>query len=277
MLYADLHIHSTFSDGELTPSEILNTAMLKGIKCISITDHDTIMSQYQLEPYFCESNPIIIPGLEISTEYCDCEIHFLAYFIDIYNQPLVETLSRIREARVGRFKDIIKELYKLDIHILPDDIDKQEDVSIGRPHIARLLVQKGYACSIKEAFHQFLAKGKPAYVERYKINYKEALKLIAEAGGVAVLAHPAEVYKGLSTEKLIKEFKVYGLRGVEVFHPSHSNMEISKFYNLAKKYDLVITGGSDFHSSIDNGTVSIGLTGLNETLTDKLLRRNRNK
>jgi 3',5'-nucleoside bisphosphate phosphatase len=277
MQFADLHIHSTFSDGSLTPSEILNIAIKNQICCISITDHDTILSQYEIGPNINSIRPRVIPGLEISTEYNGYEVHILAYFIDIYNTLLLEMLNRIRDARIERTKYIIEELQKLDINISQDEIELDKFVSIGRPHIAKVLVKKGISSGIKEAFRQYLAKGKPAYVDRYKVNYKESLKIIREAGGISVLAHPGEIYEGLSTERLIKEFKVYGLGGIEVFHPSHSNDEVSKFYNLAKKYGLSITGGSDFHGVLENSEPSIGLVGLNEALTNKFLRSNPKK
>lgn len=272
MQFADLHIHSTFSDGNLTPCEILNIARRNKVQCISITDHDTILSQYELESCCNEMSPIVVPGIEISTEYNGYEVHFLAYFIDIYNKVLLEMLDRVREARIERIKYIIEELQKLDIHISENEIELDKYVSIGRPHVAKILVKKGVSIGIKEAFRQYLAKGKPAYVERYKINYKEVLRIVRESGGVSVLAHPGEIYRGLSTEKLIKEFKVYGLGGIEVFHPSHSKDEVIKFYNLAKKYGLLITGGSDFHEASDSNENSIGLIGINEELTKKLLR-----
>jgi 3',5'-nucleoside bisphosphate phosphatase len=277
MQFADLHIHSTFSDGNLTPSEILSIARRNQIHYIAITDHDTILSQYELEENFNGIDPTVIPGLEISTEYNGYEVHFLAYFIDIYDKVLIEMLNKIRNARIERVKYIIEELQKLDINISENEIELDKYVSIGRPHIAKILVKRGISTGIKEAFRQYLAKGKPAYVERYKVSYKEALRIIREAGGISVLAHPGEIYKGLTTEKLIKEFKVYGLRGIEVFHPSHSNDEVNKFYNLAKKYGLLITGGSDFHGMTENNGSSIGLIGLNEELTTKLLKSNHKK
>lgn len=272
MQFADLHIHSTFSDGSLTPSEILEIARRKQIHCIAITDHDTVVSQYELESNFHSIYPRVIPGLEISTEYDGYEVHFLAYFIDIYDKVLIEMLDTIRNARIERVKYIIEELRKLDIYISENEIELDKYVSIGRPHVAKVLVKRGISTGIKEAFRQYLAKGKPAYVDRFKVNYKDALKIIREAGGIPVLAHPGEIYKGLTTEKLIKEFKVYGLKGIEVFHPSHSNDEVNKFYNLAKKYGLLITGGSDFHGMEENNGISVGLIGLNEELTNKFLR-----
>lgn len=270
MQYSDLHIHSRYSDGTLWPKEIIGIAMNKGVKCISITDHDTIDSQYVLREL--ESRDIrVIPGVELSTEYKEKEIHILGYFIDINNKELNDALEQVKLSRRDRAIQMIDKLNELGFNVSFDDIST-ETTSIGRPHIAKLLVEKGLSKSIKEAFQHYLIKGKPAYVDRYKIDYKKALKLISNANGVPVLAHPGEIYKGLSPEELIKEFKVYGLKGLEVFHPSHSSREASDYYNLARKYSLAITGGSDCHGVYVREELLIGTVGLDENLTNKLLR-----
>jgi predicted metal-dependent phosphoesterase TrpH len=272
MHFSDLHIHSTFSDGILTPHEIIDISNEKGIRFISITDHDTIESQLYLEQFRKYSNLEIIHGIELSTVYKEYEIHLLGYFIDIHNLKLKETLNLIRQCRLERIKDIVNMLNKLNIHICIDDIEIDKYISIGRPHIAKILVDKGYSTSIKDAFNTYLTKGRPAYVERFKLNYKEAIRLICQCGGIPVLAHPGEVYLGLDIDKLIKEFKVYGLKGLEVFHPSHSVLECNKFYNLAKKYGLAITGGSDYHGYNCKSDIVIGSVGISEDLTNKLLK-----
>ncbi|ERI92932.1 PHP domain protein [Clostridiales bacterium oral taxon 876 str. F0540] len=275
MQFSDLHIHSVYSDGLMWPSEIAETASKSGIKYISITDHDTIDSQYNLIELSNRYNISIIPGIEFSTIYNDIEIHILGYFIDIYNQELQQMLSIIKNSREKRIKDIIDKLNDLDIDISYSDI-LHEGSSLGRPHIAKILVSKGYAGNTKEAFTQYLIKGKPAYVDRYKVHYKDVLKLIRNCNGVSVLAHPGEIYKGIHLEKTIKELKVYGLNGIEVFHPAHSSKQISDYYNLSKKYSLVISGGSDYHGGFSNNfsTISIGSYGLDENLTNKFLKLN---
>jgi predicted metal-dependent phosphoesterase TrpH len=270
MQYSDLHIHSRYSDGTLWPEEIIGIAMDKGVKCISITDHDTIDSQYALRELGSRAIQII-PGVELSTEYKGKEIHILGYFIDLNNKELNDALEQVKLSRRNRAIQMIDKLNDLGINVCFEDIST-ETTSIGRPHIAKLLVEKGLSKSIKEAFQHYLIKGKPAYVDRYKIDYKKALKIISNANGVPVLAHPGEIYKGLSTEELIKEFKVYGLKGLEVFHPSHSSREASDYYNLARKYSLTITGGSDCHGIYVREDLLIGTVGIDENLTNKLLR-----
>ncbi|HCW04539.1 MAG TPA: phosphatase, partial [Clostridium sp.] len=163
-------------------------------------------------------------------------------------------------------------LKSLNIDISATDLDVNKYVSLGRPHIAKILQDKGYVNSIKEAFYLYLAKDRPAYIERYKLNYKETLRLIAQSGGIPVLAHPGEIYKSISMEKFIKELRVYGLKGIEVFHPSHTSDAVNRFYNMAKKYKLVITGGSDYHGGNTRSDIRIGSVGLDYDLTKKLFK-----
>lgn len=273
MLYADLHIHSNYSDGKLSPEEIVQLSIQKGIKCISITDHDNVSAQYIIDSFKEQNSINIIPGLELSSQYNDIEIHILGYFIDIENKNLKQKLEDIRNLRQERARDIIIKLKKLNINVNYEEIyDNDYDRSIGRLHIAKLLVEKGAADSIKEAFMKYLMRGRPAFVERCKINYKDALKLITDAKGIPVLAHPGEIYRDMIIETIIKDLKVYGLKGIEVFHPSHSIKSINNYYNLSKKYSLHITGGSDCHGYMINGDYSLGNVGLNETLTYKFLK-----
>lgn len=271
MQFSDLHIHSRYSDGLLWPEQIVDEAIKKGLSCISITDHDTVDSQYITRINRDENNITIVPGIELSTEYKENEIHILGYFLDIDNLDLVSVLNNIKESRVERAKTIISKLNNLNIDINFDEV-YSEGVTIGRPHIAKLLVSKGISSTPKEAFMQYLIKDRPAYVARYKINYKEALRLIKSCNGISVLAHPGEIYKGIPIEHIIKEFRVYGLNGIEVFHPSHSLKQVNDYYNLAKKYSLVISGGSDCHGIVCNNNLLIGSSGLDSNLTNKFLK-----
>ena len=208
MKFSDLHIHSNISDGMLSPEEIVIVAMKKGIKCISVTDHDTVDSQKILSKLDNDKNLIIVPGIEISTEYKDIEIHILGYFIDINNESLKVNLEILQESRKERAFNILKKLETININISAEDINIAKS-SIGRPHIANVLVEKGFATNVRNAFQQYLIKGKPAYVGRYKINYREALNLIKESGGISVLAHPGNINNNIKIETIIKEFKMY--------------------------------------------------------------------
>lgn len=268
MKYADLHIHSSYSDGNLSPEDIVESAREKGIKCIAITDHDTIDSQYITKEKI--DDMIVIPGIEFSTEYEDYEIHILGYFIDINNKRLIDTVDRLKMKRRARGEKIIEKLQMQDIAITLDDVDLKKSTTISRSHIANAIVSKGYENNYKEAFANHLVKGKPAWVKGDKLHYREVLDIINEAGGVAVLAHPGKIYRSMEIERIVKKFKGYGLKGLEVYHPSHNSSQINAFYNLCKKYKMCITGGSDFHG-IETKDVFLGSQGVNELLLNKLL------
>lgn len=273
MNYADLHIHSTFSDGTLSPEEIIAVAKETGVKCIAITDHDCLESQYIINK--SDDDLKIVSGIEISSEIDGLEIHILGYFIDHKNKELVEVVNKLAKERECRIYKIIEKLKDNDILIDINDLDIEFSKSISRSHVANAMVKKGYFDSYKAAFISYLVKGKPAYVKGYKIHYKEAIKAINDAGGMAILAHPGQIHKGLAVEAFIKELKYCGLRGIEVYHPSHSRDEINKFYNLAKKYKLLISGGSDYHGKGCYNENYIGSYGLKEDVFNKLFRSNK--
>ena len=268
MKYADLHIHSSYSDGYFTPEEIIHLAKEQGIKYISITDHDTIASQYIINTEY--DGVHIIPGIEFSTEYKDMELHILGYFIDIHNEKLNRTVNRLRESRVERTRKILERLRDSDIYIDIDEIAMDGDLSIGRGNIANAMVSKGFAENFKEAFTNYLMQGKPAYVKGEKLSFKTILEVITESGGLAVLAHPGKIYRSLEIENIVRELKCYGLKGLEVYHPSHNKAQINAFYNLSKKYKLLITGGSDFHGANDTEPI-LANQGINELLLDKII------
>lgn len=268
MKYADLHIHSNYSDGKLTPEEIVNEARSLGVKSISITDHDSISSQYNVKKKYDDIN--IISGIELSTEYDNLELHILGYFIDIKNEKLIHTVNKLNKSRIERVEEILSKLRKNNIYLTMDDLDVNVNSTIGRSHVANAMVNKGYFDNYKEAFISFLIKGRPAYVKGCKLNYKESIKLINDAGGIAVLAHPGQMYKGMIMESLIKDLKFYGLKGLEVYHPSHSREQINNFYNLSKKHKLFITGGSDYHGKGCHNENLIGSYGIDENLLSKL-------
>lgn len=268
MKYADLHIHSSYSDGYLSPEEIVNLAKKKGIKCISITDHDTIVSQYICKEQYDGIN--IIPGIEFSTEFNGMEIHILGYFLDINNSNLINAVNRLRESRIERTREILRKLKELNINIDIEEVTIDMSSSIGRGNIANVMVEKGYVSNFKEAFTNYLMQGKYAYVKGEKLSFKEVLSIINESGGLAVLAHPGKIYRSLEVSNIIKELKCYGLKGLEVYHPSHSKEQINAFYNMSKKYKLFITGGSDFHGS-NNSDSLLGSQGINEVLLEKLI------
>lgn len=267
MNFADLHIHSIYSDGVLSPNQIIDFAIKNGIRCISITDHDTVAALSFIQKSY--KDLIIVPGIELSCVYNEEQIHILGYFIDIKSKILLNKIDKIQEGRKERVKEIIEKLNQNNIFLDKFNMDKLG--ALGRGNIARELFKKGYAGSPKQAFCKFLDIGKMAYVPNRKLNYKEAIDLIHMCQGMAVLAHPGKIHRNMGLETMIKELKISGIDGIEVYHSSHSNYQISNFYNLSKKYKLIITGGSDFHY-IENGTISIGSKGINEELYNKIIK-----
>lgn len=270
MKYADLHIHSTYSDGNLTPEEIIEIAIERKIHYISITDHDTLSSQYVVRNTYRDIN--IISGIEFSSQYDNgIELHILGYFIDIENPQLNNIISRLKILRIKRIEEIIAKLNNIGINVSIADLYINNVCSLGRSHIAQILVKKGYAENFKSAFKNYLVEGKPAFVGREKIYYKEVLDVIKNAGGISVLAHPGDIQRQMELDNVFRRLKCYGLSGVEIYHPSHNNEKINNFYNIAKKNKLIITGGSDCHSVSNKESSLIGRYGINELHLNKLL------
>lgn len=275
MKSVDLHIHSCYSDGIYTPEQIAKAAKAKGIRCISITDHDSITAQYIVNTEYNNKDLKIIPGIELSTEYKEMELHILGYFIDTENNNLKELVNNLNKHRLKRVEKILYNLKGYDINIKLEDLGVDLNSTIGRSHIANAMVDKGYFSSYKMAFRSYLIKGKPGYVKGFKLTYREALDIIMESGGIPVLAHPGQIYKKIEVENIIKELKCFGLKGVEVYHPSHSIIDTNNFFNIAKKYKLSITGGSDFHGRANFDEESIGSCGINELLLSKFIKTRR--
>lgn len=269
---ADLHIHTTASDGCFSPERILTEAIQAELSYIAITDHDTVDGVLQLyENKRSIPNTIcVIPGIEFSTDFPENEIHILGYYIDIYNTELRKQLKDLVDNRHQRAKQMITKLnqlgYVIDYqHVL--EIAKQA-TSIGRPHLAKALVEKGYFSSNSDAFTMLLGKNSPAYVPHYKINPAQVIALIKEAGGIPVLAHPGLV----GDDNIILELINAGLLGLEVYHPEHHETQIQKYLELADQYQLAITGGSDFHAIPARFPEKLGIFTIPAMLAKKLTR-----
>lgn len=268
MKYADLHIHSSYSDGCFSPEKIVKLAMEQGLRCISITDHDSLKSQYIAK--LSNSNFRIITGVELSSYLKDTELHILGYFIDPKGDEINNLVNRLQEGRKIRAEKIINKLRSIDINITLEEVMKVKDGCYGRGSIARVLAEKGYADNHREAFLTYLDNGKIAYYPGEKADYKEVLKTITNSGGIPILAHPGKINNRMKVENIIKEMKCFGLKGIEVYHPSHSSKDITTFYNLAVKHKLLITGGSDFHGKEGINEI-LGIQGISEKLLDKLI------
>lgn len=242
----DMHVHSTASDGTISVKEIILSAINIGLDGIAITDHDTIGGLEEAVELGKKLNFPVIPGIELSTEVAEQEIHILGYFIDFNLSWVKEKLKALQNARQTRIEKMVDKL-----KMLGYDVNKKEvflyagNGSVGRPHVARILHEKGYTASLEDAFQRLIGRGCPAYVPRYKMTPEEAITFITKAKGVPVLAHP-----GLSqADRLILPLRDQGLKGIEVFHPDHSESDEAKYLNMAKKNQLLVTGGSDFHGS----------------------------
>ena len=261
MGYVDLHLHTTASDGVMSPSEIVRYAKAKGLQAIAITDHDTIEG---LEEGLSEGERIdleVISGIEISAEHSPGSMHLLGFFLDIHNPLLNERLGYLQKARAERNPKIVERLNRLGIELTYEEVLKASGGGqVGRPHFAQVLMEKNYVRTFQEAFDRFLKKGAPAYADKFRFTAKEALHFINEAKGVAVLAHPNTLnMNGYSElENLILRLIEEGLKGIEVYYPEHSPLEVARYKTLAERYSLLITGGTDYHGIEKNG-LNIGV------------------
>lgn len=248
----DLHLHTTASDGLTSPQDLVNMAARIKLKVIAITDHDSVegvataLAAAQGFP-----NLKIIPGVEISTDVPHGEVHILGYFIDYRSPDLLGELERLRNSRRVRAQGMVAKLASLDIHI---DWERVQEIagggSIGRPHIAQAMLERGYVPSLKEAFLKYIGREGPAYVEREKMTPSQAVELIVKSGGLPVIAHPANIE---NLEELIAQLQEAGLAGIEVYYISNPLQSTRYLAFLAKKYGLIATGGSDYHGFEDIG------------------------
>jgi predicted metal-dependent phosphoesterase TrpH len=252
MSKVDLHIHSTVSDGQLSPADIVHKAAELGLTIIAIADHDSVDG---IAPALVAAQAFpwlkVISGVEISTDVPNGEVHVLGYFIDYTDHKLEATLSRFRNSREQRAQRMITKLEDFGIHI---EWQRVQEIagsgSIGRPHIAQAMLEKGYIAALKEAFTKYISRGAPAYVEREKKTPVEAVELVLRANGLPVLAHPLTTD---DPEMMVIELKAAGLAGLEAYYNGYTADEINELLSLANKYNLIATGGSDYHG-LDTGT-----------------------
>lgn len=257
MSKVDLHIHSTTSDGRFSPADIVRKAAELGLTVIAIADHDAVDG---IAPALIAAQAFpglkVMPCVEISTDVPNGEAHVLGYFIDYTDHKLEATLKRFRHSREQRAQRMIAKLEALDVHI---EWQRVRDIagsgSIGRPHIAQAMLEKGYIASLKEAFVRYIGHGTPAYVEREKMTPVEAVELVLRANGLPVLAHPLTTD---DLEMMVIELKAAGLVGLEAYYNGYTADEINELLSLANKYNLIATGGSDYHGLDTNAETMIG-------------------
>lgn len=268
----DLHLHTTHSDGSLPPAEVLALAAKAHVTALAITDHDITTGIPEALAAGIELSIDVIPGVEISSFNGKSELHILGYYLHWQNPSFEARLATLRASRHRRNPLVIERLRSLGLDVTYEEVRELAGTeSVGRPHIAQLLMQKKYVTSAKDAFDRYLAEGRPAYVARELPTPTEAIGWIKEAGGVAVLAHPTWTKEtGDGLHALVTTLKEAGLGGVEVHYSTHTKPQTSQYLDLAKKLDLLVTGGSDFHGlTKPDIEVGIGRGGLK--VPEKLL------
>ena len=254
----DLHIHTTASDGTFTPAQVVAHALKLNLKAIAITDHDTLAGSSEALNSGISTGLDFLTGVEISAApppfyHQAGSFHLLGYGISLDDLKLNQTLESLQASRKNRNPAIVARLNELGIDISLEEVyEEAGDVQLGRPHIAQTLVRKGVVSSMDEAFDHFLKTGKPAYVDKFRIECSKAIEAILGAGGIPVLAHPGllEYESDDQLNALIGQLKQMGIRGIEVFYSEHTADQIHLFTELARRHELLITGGTDFHGSM---------------------------
>jgi predicted metal-dependent phosphoesterase TrpH len=246
----DLHTHTDASDGSLEPTQLVDAAREAGISVLAITDHDTFAGfEVAVEP----TDPMglrLIRGIELTCDYRDQNVHLLAYFLDV--EPSVqfrEWLERMHDSRRERNRELAERLRQLGLDIHIEEVEKLGHHMTGRPHFARLLVSKGYAVNRDEAFERYIGESGAAYVKRHVASIQEAIRIVRAAGGVTSLAHPGRVVpvNDPLEDHVFRELTDAGLTAVEAYHSDHSAEDTRHYLQIAERFGLVTTGGSDFH------------------------------
>jgi 3',5'-nucleoside bisphosphate phosphatase len=268
----DLHVHTNYSDGLYSPKEIIQKAKEAGIDIISISDHDNIAAINDAIEYGKEYGVEVIPGVEMSSDIEDKEIHILAYFFELNNKELERYLTFFREERLKRAVRIVNRLNEIGFSITIDDVlAKAKNSAVGRPHIAQAMLERGLISSYYEAFNKYIGNGCPAYEKKVHLSPQSAFKIINDAGGLSFIAHP-----GNMPESLLKELINAGVDGIEVIHPSHSAQQTKFYRGIVNEYFLLESGGSDFHGGKreDEGNFGKYFTAPSvvETMRKRLLR-----
>jgi predicted metal-dependent phosphoesterase TrpH len=251
--YVDLHCHSTASDGTLAPNQVVELAVSSGLSALALTDHDTIAGVTEAAEAARKAGLDFLPGIEIS---CDvprpATMHLLGYGVDPQSPILHDLTRRLLQGRNDRNPRIIQKLNELAVAITMQEVEAEAGGEVvGRPHIAAVLLRKGYVSSIKQAFDKYLAQGGAAYFDKERLTAQQAIGLVRQSGGIPVLAHPVQLRteNDAQLERIVKDLKDVGLAGIEVIHSDHAAAFVEKYSKLADRFGLLKTGGSDFHGT----------------------------
>ena len=254
IMCVDLHTHSVYSDGTATPAQLIDMAASRGLKGFALTDHDTIEGVAEIVHLGQQQGMDVVSGIEVSARHGDYSLHILGYGIDPENLELGDRLAALQQGRKERNLKILEKLKGLGVPISSEELERLSSCGqAGRPHIARLLIGKGYAGTMNQAFDRYLGRKKPAWQSRFVYSAAETIAIIHQAGGVAVLAHPGLIDSNMKAQpQVIRELAERHLDGLEVYYPGHTHHMIQCLNRLARKYHLLATGGSDYHG--DNRT-----------------------
>jgi len=261
--FVDLHIHTLASDGIETPTEVIKKAQNLGLIGVAITDHDTVSGVEEGIAAGSSYGIDVVPGVEISCLWREYSVHLLGYYFDIKNRGLVKLLGWMRKGREERLPKMLAKLHKMGIKIDQKEVEAEaHGESTGRPHLAQVLIRHGYVSSFDEAFEKYLAQGRPAYADRPRPTIAEGIRVILEAGGLPVIAHPFTINAPI--EQVVSELCLLKIQGAEYYYPykfvtgksdewyNSVPSRLAKLKQLAKKHKLVLTGGSDYHGSSNN-------------------------
>ena len=270
MRYADLHTHTYHSDGTRSPREVIDVARASGIEIVCISDHDNLAAYFEIKPYADAQGVTLVPGVELSCAVDGVDVHILAYAFDALDERVAERLRRFRDTRQRRGQMIVERLRALGYAVSAERVEElAAGGAMGRPHVARALVEAGYVASVDEAFDKLLGAGKPGYVEKERFRIDEAVALIRAAGGVTSIAHPT-LYPG--AERIVPRLLDAGIDGVEVFHPEVDEAAREKFSNVARFRGKMLTGGSDDHGTVKTSE-TLGTIRVPEDLIGPILDR----
>lgn len=245
----DLHLHSTFSDGSLSPEQLVREAKKANLSAIALTDHDSVSGVSLFLEACVKASLRGVSGVEISMDYSHGTMHILGYFIDYNSKELNVHIDKLKAGRAARNADILKKINKLGMPLTMTEVASfAGEGNVGRLHFAQALVARGYVGGNQEAFDRYLARGKAGYAERQRLTPRGGVEMILNAGGLAVLAHPFTLeLQSDALIKLIEELTEAGLQGIEVYYPQHNPNLVKKYLALAQRLNLVATGGTDFH------------------------------